>query len=74
MLFSPWTTFRVSRLPAVRRGKDDTAEEFAARVAEMLAAQLGVKTTPHTYKDKVRMSRGLYLFITSYTIVKGVEI
>ncbi|XP_022663337.1 ancient ubiquitous protein 1 homolog isoform X2 [Varroa jacobsoni] len=53
MLFSPWTTFRVSRLPAVRRGKDDTAEEFAARVAEMLAAQLGVKTTPHTYKDKL---------------------
>ncbi|OQR79437.1 ancient ubiquitous protein 1-like [Tropilaelaps mercedesae] len=51
MLFSPWTTFRVSRLPAVRRGKDDSIEEFAARVAEMLAAQLGVKTTPHTQKD-----------------------
>lgn len=53
MLFSPWTTFRVSRLPAVRRGKDDSVEEFASRVAEMLASQLGVRTTPHTVKDKV---------------------
>lgn len=67
MLFSPWTTFRVSRLPAVRRGKDDTVEEFAARVAEMLATQLGVKTTQHTLKDKVI---NLKIFQNMFTIKK----
>ena len=52
LLFCPWTTFHICRLPAVARGREETVEEFSQRVAEMLAAQLGVCATPYTKADK----------------------
>lgn len=53
LLFCPWTTFHVCRLPAVGRGREETVEEFSQRVAEMLAAQLGVCATPYTKAEKL---------------------
>ncbi|XP_028967362.1 ancient ubiquitous protein 1 homolog [Galendromus occidentalis] len=60
LLFCPWTTFHICRLPAVSRGREETVEEFSQRVAEMLAAQLGVRATPYTKAEKQELVKRLH--------------
>uniref|UniRef100_A0A8D2Q4A5 Lipid droplet-regulating VLDL assembly factor AUP1 n=1 Tax=Varanus komodoensis TaxID=61221 RepID=A0A8D2Q4A5_VARKO len=50
--FVPFTIYQVRWLPSVCRAADETREEFALRVQELLASELGVAPTRLTAADK----------------------
>uniref|UniRef100_UPI00398EBBFB lipid droplet-regulating VLDL assembly factor AUP1 isoform X3 n=1 Tax=Pristiophorus japonicus TaxID=55135 RepID=UPI00398EBBFB len=61
MFFIPFTVYQVSSvflgacrwLPSMSQMDEESEEEFAVRVQEHLATELGVVSTPHTKSDKV---------------------
>ncbi|XP_072112859.1 lipid droplet-regulating VLDL assembly factor AUP1 isoform X2 [Mobula birostris] len=53
MFFSPFTIYQVRWLPRMSQMEDETEEEFAVRVQEHLAMELGIVSTPHTKSDKL---------------------
>ncbi|KAJ7327309.1 hypothetical protein JRQ81_017068 [Phrynocephalus forsythii] len=50
--FVPFTIYQVRWLPAVCRADEETREDFAHRVQELLAVELGMATTRLTAADK----------------------
>uniref|UniRef100_UPI00398EB422 lipid droplet-regulating VLDL assembly factor AUP1 isoform X2 n=1 Tax=Pristiophorus japonicus TaxID=55135 RepID=UPI00398EB422 len=53
MFFIPFTVYQVRWLPSMSQMDEESEEEFAVRVQEHLATELGVVSTPHTKSDKV---------------------
>ncbi|XP_059821737.1 lipid droplet-regulating VLDL assembly factor AUP1 [Hypanus sabinus] len=53
MFFSPFTIYQVRWLPRMTQMEDESEEEFAVRVQEHLAMELGIVSTPHTKSDKL---------------------
>nr|XP_015808499.2 lipid droplet-regulating VLDL assembly factor AUP1 isoform X1 [Nothobranchius furzeri] len=51
--FAPWTAYHVSWLPPVSRQEGESTQEFANKVQELLAAELGLISTKITKADKV---------------------
>ncbi|XP_061581841.1 lipid droplet-regulating VLDL assembly factor AUP1 [Cololabis saira] len=50
--FAPFTVYHVSWLPAVSRQDGESSQEFANKVQEVLAAELGLVSTKITKADK----------------------
>lgn len=50
--FVPWTVYHVSWLPTVSRQDGESTQEFANKVQELLAAELGLVATKITKADK----------------------
>ncbi|XP_067884800.1 lipid droplet-regulating VLDL assembly factor AUP1 isoform X2 [Heterodontus francisci] len=53
MFFIPFTVYQVRWLPSMSQMDEESEEEFAVRVQEHLATELGVVSTQHTKSDKV---------------------
>ncbi|XP_072353804.1 lipid droplet-regulating VLDL assembly factor AUP1 isoform X3 [Scyliorhinus torazame] len=53
MFFIPFTVYQVRWLSSMSQMDEEPEEEFAARVQEHLAMELGVVSTQHTKSDKV---------------------
>ncbi|XP_062903219.1 lipid droplet-regulating VLDL assembly factor AUP1 isoform X2 [Mobula hypostoma] len=53
MFFSPFTIYQVRWLPRMSQMEDESEEEFAVRVQEHLAMELGIVSTTHTKSDKL---------------------
>ncbi|XP_041049053.1 lipid droplet-regulating VLDL assembly factor AUP1 isoform X1 [Carcharodon carcharias] len=53
MFFIPFTVYQVRWLPSLSQMDEESEEEFAVRVQEHLATELGVVSTQHTKSDKV---------------------
>lgn len=52
MFFTPFTVYQVRWLPTMSQREGESDEEFAIRVQEHLALELGIVSTPHTKSDK----------------------
>uniref|UniRef100_A0A1A8G5G4 Lipid droplet-regulating VLDL assembly factor AUP1 n=2 Tax=Nothobranchius korthausae TaxID=1143690 RepID=A0A1A8G5G4_9TELE len=50
--FAPWTVYHVSWLPPVSRQEGESTQEFANKVQELLAAELGLISSKITKADK----------------------
>ncbi|XP_078261284.1 lipid droplet-regulating VLDL assembly factor AUP1 [Rhinoraja longicauda] len=53
MFFIPFTIYQVRWLPSMSQMEGESEEEFAVRVQEHLAMELGIVSTHHTKSDKV---------------------
>ncbi|XP_072433682.1 lipid droplet-regulating VLDL assembly factor AUP1 isoform X2 [Chiloscyllium punctatum] len=53
MFFIPFTVYQVRWLPSMSQMDEESVEDFAVRVQEHLATELGVVSTQHTKSDKV---------------------
>ncbi|XP_069779593.1 lipid droplet-regulating VLDL assembly factor AUP1 [Narcine bancroftii] len=53
MFFIPFTIYQVRWLPSMSQSEGESEDEFAVRVQEHLAVELGVVSTPHTKSDKL---------------------
>ncbi|XP_051866011.1 lipid droplet-regulating VLDL assembly factor AUP1 [Pristis pectinata] len=53
MFFIPFTIYQVRWLPSMSQMEGESEEEFAVRVQEHLAMELGIVSTHHTKSDKL---------------------
>ncbi|NXA83698.1 AUP1 protein, partial [Thryothorus ludovicianus] len=57
--FVPFTVYQVRWMPSVPRGADEPSEDFALRVQELLAMELGVVSTRITAADRTEHMKRL---------------
>ena len=55
--FVPMTTFELTFLPPQQRQRDETPEQFAARVQRLVAQELRVPATTYSFKDALQLRK-----------------
>lgn len=65
--FVPWTVYHVSWLPTVSRQDGESTQEFANKVQELLAAELGLVATKITKADKAEHIKRTRLIVPQTT-------